>query len=507
MNIFDSLERSRIFLPNKEAIIFGGASITYHELHERVCRLSSALLACCGVQQGDRVALLLPNIPEFLISYYAALRLGAIAVSLNVMFKHDELKFILNDSEARLLITTPQLLEQVPEASEAPFLQIIVCTGKADRAGVVELGDLLSSTSATNSKANLANDSGAAILYTSGTTGKPKGVLLTHGNVISNVHATNHHTKMASADRLICYLPLFHCFGQNFIMNASVNVGATLILHERFQPDEILHSISSNSVTMFFGVPTVYARFLTLLKLEEPLRTVRYYFTAAAPMPVGVARQWRERIGATIYEGYGLTETSPFASYNHDFVYREGSVGSPIENVEMKIIDAQGGDLPPGELGEIAIKGPNVMQGYFRRQEETAEVMRDGWFRTGDIGQMDDDGCFYLVDRAKDMINVSGFKVWPREVEELFMKHPAVSEVAVIGIPDLESGEAVKAFTVLKAGAQVSAQELIDFCRNRIAIFKAPGFVEFVDSLPRNPAGKILKRELRVREAEKMKVA
>ena len=283
-------------------------------------------------------------------------------------------------------------------------------------------------------------------------------------------------------------------------MNGSVNAGATLVLHERFHPDEILHSISSNSVTMFFGVPTIYSRLLTLLKMEEQLRTVRYYFTAAAPMPVAVVRQWRERIGAVVYEGYGLTETSPFASYNHDFVYREGSVGSPIENVEMKIVDAQGHDLPPGELGEIAIKGPNIMQGYFRRPEETAEVMRDGWFLTGDIGQMDVDGYFYLVDRAKDMINVSGFKVWPSEVEELFMKHPDVSEAAVIGIPDPDSGEAVKTFAVLKEGAQVTEQELIAFCRNRIAVYKAPCLVEFVDSLPRNPAGKILKRELRARE-------
>ena len=507
MNIFDCLERGRTYLSNKEAILFSGAAITYEQLHERVCRLSAALQAGCTVQQEDRVALFLPNIPEFVISYYAVVRLGAIAVSLNVMFKRDELKFILNDSAAKLLITTPQLLEQVPEASELPILKTILCTGKADRAGVVELGDLLASTSAAAPKARLGSDSGAAILYTSGTTGKPKGVFLSHGNLISNVHATNHHTRMNSSDRLICYLPLFHCFGQNFIMNASINAGATLVLHERFQPDEILDSIKTNNVTMFFGVPTVYSRLLGLPDIEEAFRTVRYYFTAAAPMTVGVVRQWRERIGATIYEGYGLTETSPFASYNHDFVYQEGSIGSPIENVEMKIVDAHGCDLPPGELGEIAIKGPNVMQGYFRRPEETAEVLRDGWFRTGDIGRLDTDGYFYLVDRVKDMINVSGFKVWPREVEELLMKHPGVSEVAVIGRPDLESGEAVKAFAVPKASVQVTAQELVEFCRDRIAIYKAPRIVELVESLPRNPAGKILKRELKAREVEKQKVA
>ena len=501
MNIFDSLERSRTDFPDKEAVIFDGTRITYNQLHERVCRLSSALQASYDIKQGDRVGLFLPNRPEFIASYYAVVRLGAVAVSLNVMFKRDELKFILNDSEARLLITTPQLLEQVPGATEVPSLEAILCAGKADRAGVVELDRLIASVSHAVPKASLEKDAGVAILYTSGTTGNPKGVLLSYGNLISNVYATQHHTKMACADRLICYLPLFHCFGQNFIMNASVNAGATLVLHERFQPDEILHSIKSNAVTMFFGVPTVYSRLLTLPNIEEELGTVRYYFTAAAPMPVGVVRQWRERFGAIIYEGYGLTETSPFASYNHDYVYREGSIGSPIENVEMKILDVQGRNLAPGEVGEIAIKGPNVMQGYFRRPEETAQVLRDGWFLTNDIGQMDVDGYFYLVDRAKDMINVSGFKVWPREVEEIIMKHPGVGEVAVIGIPDTNSGEAVKAFAVSKEGWRVTEQELTEFCRSRIAVYKAPRFFEFVDSLPRNPAGKILKRELRVREA------
>ncbi|MBI2231845.1 MAG: long-chain fatty acid--CoA ligase [Deltaproteobacteria bacterium] len=500
MNIFDSLERSKSYLPDKEAVIFGATGITYRDLYERVCRLSSTLQADCNIQQGDRVALFLPNVPDFIFSYYAVVRLGAIAVSLNVMFKRDELKFILNDSEAKLLITTPQLLEQVPEASDVPALKTLLCTGKADRAGVVELSKLLSSASPPTPKSNVGSDSAAAILYTSGTTGKPKGVVLSQGNLISNVYATHHHTRMVSTDRLICYLPLFHCFGQNFIMNASVNAGATLVLHERFQPDEIVDSIKANAVTMFFGVPTVYSRFLTLPNLEDPLRTVRYYFTAAAPMPVGVARRWRERFDAIIYEGYGLTETSPFASYNHDFVYREGSVGSPIENVEMKIVDPEGHDLPQEELGEITIKGPNVMQGYFRRPEETAQVMREGWFLTGDIGQTDADGYFYLVDRAKDMINVAGFKVWPREVEELLMKHPAVAEAAVIGIPDPDSGEAVKAFAVLKAGAPATEQELTEFCRTRIAVYKAPRFVEFIDALPRNPSGKILKRELRARE-------
>ncbi len=501
MNIFHSLEERQNETPDGEAVVFEGRPILYRELYDRVCRLSSALQSKCDIREGDRVALFLPNRPEFLISYYAVVRLGAIAVSLNIMFKRDEIKFILNDSEAKALITSPQLLEQVPDASDTPALKTIVATAKADAVRTIELERLIAAATATVPAATLEKSAGAAILYTSGTTGHPKGVLLSHANLISNIRATQRHTKMSSQDRLICYLPLFHCFAQNFIMNAAIDAGATLVLHERFQADDILNSIAANSVSMFFGVPTVYARLLTLPDIEQRVSGVRYFFTAAAPMPVAVARQWRERFGSTIWEGYGLTETSPFASYNHDFAYRDGSVGTPIQDVEMRIVDLDGRDLPPDQLGEIAIKGPNVMLGYFRRPEETAEVIRDGWFFSGDIGRKDAEGYFYLVDRAKDMVNVAGFKVWPREVEELLMKHPAIGDVAVIGVPDADKGEAVKAFAVLKEGQHLAEQELIEFCRSRMAVYKAPRSVEFIDALPRNPAGKVLKRELRLRNS------
>ncbi len=503
MNIFDVLEYGNGHFPKTQAILFAGESIAYSELYQRACRLSSGLKQVADLKRGDRVALFLPNWPEFITAYYAVVRLGAIAVSLNVMLKHDEVKFILNDSESSVLITANKLIEQVPEAREVPSLKKILCVDKPQRADVFPLEDFLALASGKTSAADLANDDGAAILYTSGTTGTPKGALLSHGNIISNIQATRHHTQMASDDRLICYLPLFHCFGQNFIMNAALDAGATLVLHERFQAEEILESVKSHRVSMFFGVPPVYQRLLAEPNIEEYFRTVRYCFTAAAPMPVVVARQWQRRIGQIIYEGYGLTETSPFASYNHDSLYREGSVGTPLEKVEMKIVDPEGRALPAGETGEIAIKGPNVMLGYFRRPKETAQVIRDGWFLTGDIGRADADGYFYLVDRAKDMINVSGFKVWPREVEEVLLQHPSVSEAAVVGIEDPDSGEAVKAFVVLKQSAAAHEPEIIDYARARIADYKAPRFVEFIDSLPRNPAGKILKRELRERERER----
>jgi long-chain acyl-CoA synthetase len=502
MNIFDALEHGGSHFPNKEAIVFGGESITYHDLYERACRLSSALKQVGDLQPRDRAALFLPNRPEFVASYYAVVRLGAIAVSLNVMLKRDEVKFILNDCEAKIVITTSELLAQVPDLDDIPSVKKILCVNRADRAGVVALDTLVSSVTSRTPTADLGQDDGAAILYTSGTTGKPKGVLLSHGNLISNVGATIHHTKMTANDRLICYLPLFHCFGQNFIMNASAKSGATLVLHERFHPDEIFDSMRSNRVSMFFGVPAVYSRLLAVPRIEDYFRAIRYCFTAAAPMPVSTARQWREAIGQIIYEGYGLTETSPFATYNHDSLYRDGSVGTPITNVRVKIFDGEHRALPPGEIGEIAIKGPNVMQGYFRRPQETAEVIRDGWFLTGDIGKFDEDGYVYLVDRAKDMINVSGFKVWPREVEEVVLQHPGIAEIAVVGIADPVSGEAVKAFGVLKEGGKITEQELIEFCRTRMAVYKAPRSVEFIDALPKNPAGKILKRELRARDQQ-----
>jgi long-chain acyl-CoA synthetase len=503
MKLFDVLEYGDHHFPKKQAVLFAGESITYGELYQRACRLSSALKEAAHLKRGDRVALFLPNCPEFITAYYAAVRLGTIAVSLNVMLKHDEVKFILNDSESSVLITSNKLIEQVPDPREVPSLKKILCVDKPQRTDAFPLEDFLALASGETSAADLANDDGAAILYTSGTTGKPKGALLSHGNIVTNIQAVRHHTQMASDDRLICYLPLFHCFGQNFIMNAALDAGATLVLHERFQVEEILNSIKSHRISMFFGVPPVYQRLLAESDIEQYFREVRYCFTAAAPMPVSVARRWQQKVGQIIYEGYGLTETSPFASYNHDSLYREGSVGTPVEKVEMKIVDPEGRALPPGETGEIAIKGPNVMLGYFRRPEETAQVIRDSWFLTGDIGKTGVDGYFYLVDRAKDMINVSGFKVWPREVEEVLLEHPSVGEAAVVGIEDPDSGEAVKAFVVLKQGAAAHEAEIIDYARARIADYKAPRFVEFIDSLPRNPAGKILKRELRERERER----
>jgi long-chain acyl-CoA synthetase len=506
MNIYEPLQRAQDRFPEKEAVLFRGQSTSYGELCQQACCLSTALEKHYGVQRGDRVAIFLPNIPEFVIAYYAIERLGAIAVSLNVMLKRGEVEFILRDCGAAFLIIAAQLLEQIPE--NISTLRGIAVVGEPKGAVCARFSDLIiEQPEAASPIARVESEDGAAILYTSGTTGKPKGVLLTHGNLAFNSEAVNRYTQMTPEDRLLCFLPLFHCFGQNFIMNGAVNMGASLILHERFVPDEILESALLNRASVFLGVPAVFMRFLAQPDCEKYFASIRYYFTAAAPMPAEVARRWRERFGKTIYEGYGLTETAPFASHNHESDYRDESVGTALEGVEIKVIGEKGETLPAGQLGEIAIKGPNVMKGYFNRPEETAEVIHDGWFLSGDIGKMDRDGYVYLVDRAKDMVNISGFKVWPREVEEVLSRHDAVLETAIIGIPEPMSGEAVKAFVVIKKGAQLTEREVIEFCRDRIAVYKAPRYVEFIDALPRNPSGKVLKRELRLREQGTKRVA
>jgi len=374
---------------------------------------------------------------------------------------------------------------------------VILCEGRV--AGHPSLEELGAGASGLFTMRNMDRDDPAAILYTSGTTGKQKGSVLSHGNVVSNMYSTGHALRVDPTDRLLLFLPLFHCFGQNFIMNTALNSGAAIVLHRRFVPEEILSSVARNGVTMFFAVPTVYIALLNAPVEPDHLAGIRYYFSAAATLPVEIAARWQERFGHPIYEGYGLTETSPFASYNYDVAFKPGSVVTPIENVEMKIVDAADHEVADGELGEIVIKGPNVMKGYFANAAASAEAIREGWFHSGDIGYRDADGYFFIVDRVKDMINVSGFKVFPREVEEVLFRHAAVKEAAVVGIADPVRGEAVKAFVVLVEGARASVEELQALCRAAVADYKVPGRIEFVPALPKNPTGKVLKKDLRTR--------
>jgi long-chain acyl-CoA synthetase len=443
------------------------------------------------------VALYLPNIPDFAVCYLAALKAGAVAVSINAIFKADEVKFIVDDAGARVLFTTGELLDQVRRDGCPSLEHVVVVEGDAQ--GHPTLADWIARAAAGGRAADLGRDEPAVLLYTSGTTGFPKGATLTHGNVVFNDYACAHHMGVRQTDRLLLFLPLFHVFGQNAIMNAAFAACATVVLHRRFVPDQVLDSIQRERATMFFAVPTIFINLLAMDLARWDLGSIRYEFSAAATMPQEISRRWTERFGRPVFEGYGLTECSPFACYNHDFRHKFGSVGTAVENVELKILDEDGQELPRGAWGEICIQGPGVMQGYWGRPDDTAAAIRGGWLRSGDIGTMDDEGYVFIVDRVKDMINVSGFKVWPAEVEQVLYRHPAVREAAIYGVSDPLKGEAVRASIVLRDGAAATGEEIVAFCRERMAVYKAPAAVEIVRELPKSATGKILKRVLRAR--------
>ncbi len=496
MNVSHNIERARRHFPDKPAIIFGDRVYTYAEFEETVNRIGNALLGL-GIERGDRVGIYLPNMPAFPLAYYAIQKIGAVAVSLNALLKAQEVRYILDDCGAKALFTTGDLLQHVP-TGELPNLQHVIVV-EGDTGGHLALDSLTENAASTLKATDMEPDEPAAILYTSGTTGFPKGATLSHRNIVSNMYSTVHHTKLTPDDRLMLFLPLFHVFGQNFIMNGGFTAGATLVLLPRFEPEPVLDAIQRHRATCFYAVPTIYVYLLNMDTSRWDLSSIRYYFTAAATMPKEVALRWKEKTGLMTYEGYGLTECSPFASYNHDFQHKFGSIGEPIENVEMKIVDEEGNELPPGEWGEIVIRGPGVMLGYWGRPEETARAVRNGWLHSGDVGMTDDEGYFYIVDRVKDMINAAGFKVFPAEVENVIYRHPAVKEVAVYGKPDPVKGETVAADVVLKEGMSLQPEELIAFVRERIAVYKAPREVRFVAELPKSATGKILKRVLRER--------
>jgi long-chain acyl-CoA synthetase len=494
VNVAQHVERAARWFPEHPAILFEGAALTYRELDVQASRLANAL-AAHGVTRGDRVALYLPNIPAFAVCYTAILKAGAVAVSVNAIFKSAEVGYVVNDAGARVLFTTGDLAANVPVADCPALRHVVICEGEAGSHPT--LASWLAKGASDGRALDLARDDPAVLLYTSGTTGVPKGATLSHGNVVFNDYACAHHMGVRHTDRLLLFLPLFHVFGQNAIMNAAFAACATVVLHRRFVPDLVLAGIARDRATMFFAVPTIFITLLAVDLERHDLSSIRYEFSAAATMPQEISRRWTERFGRPVFEGYGLTECSPFAAYNHDFRHKLGSVGTPVENTDVRILDEDGEAVPAGTWGEICIQGPGVMLGYWGRPEDTARAIRGGWLRSGDIGTMDDEGYVFIVDRVKDMINVAGFKVWPAEVEQALYRHPAVREVAVYGVADPLKGEAVKAAVILKAGATATAEEIIAFCRDRLAVYKAPSAVELVTELPKSATGKILKRVLR----------
>ena len=493
MNLADHLAHQARVRPGHPMIRFEGRTHTYGAVDAAVDRLAAAL-AAAGVAKGDRVALYLPNVPEFAIAYYAAQRIGAITVTINAIFKTGEVRYLLDDSGARVVFTVDELAQYVPGD----------CAALEHRVRVDAPADAPDSLAAWLARdcpavvaADCAPQDAAALLYSSGTTGFPKGVTLTQRNIQSNIPLSARYSGYRPEDRLAVFLPLFHVYGQNYLMNAGVLAGATLVMFRRFVPDVVLRAIAEEGITMFFGVPTIFIGVLAADLSPYDLSSLRYEMSAAATMPEEISRRWHERFGRRIYEGYGLTECSPFACYNDLHAHRFGSVGRAVEGFELAIFDEADHEVARGAWGEIVIRGEGVMAGYWGKPAETAQALRGGWLHTGDIGRMDEDGYVYIVDRVKDMINVSGFKVWPAEVEQYLYKLPQLQEVAVYGVPHPHKGEQVVVAAVLRPGQSLSADDILAYCRANIAAYKVPARVDLVAELPKSATGKILKRVLR----------
>ena len=459
------------------------------------------LLRSKGVQPGDRVGVMLPNVPYFAIAYYAVLRAGGVVIPMNVLLKERETGFCLSDPQAKAVFAWHEFEDAARAGAEQAGAECItVKPGEFER--------LLGTVGAVDERVEPREDGDAAvILYTSGTTGTPKGAELTHGSLRRNAaEVVNLFTLRDGGETILCALPLFHAFGQTCGLNASVRAGGCLTLIPRFDPGHALEIIERDRVTVFEGVPTMYSALLHHPGRDQhDTSSLKICASGGAALPVEVLRQFEDAFGCKILEGYGLSETSPVASFNHpDRERKAGSIGTPIDGVEMKVVDDEGSDLAQGEVGEIVIRDHNVMKGYWNRPDATAQAIdADGWFRTGDMARIDEDGYFFIVDRKKDLIIRGGYNVYPREIEDVLYEHPAVREVAVIGVPHDQLGEEVAAAVALKAGAQTSPADLRAYVKEQVAAYKYPRHVWLLDELPKGPTGKILKREIAVPEGEK----
>ncbi len=491
LNLASIVTESAARVPGNAAVRLGQAELTYAELDERSARLA-ALLRERGLQPGDRVGVMLPNVLEFPISYYGVLRAGCVVVPMNVLLKRREIAFYLEDSGAKLLLAWHGFAEEARGGADDAGAELIEVESESFAA-------MLSEHEPTLELAETDEDDTAVILYTSGTTGKPKGAELTHLNLSRNADVASRTTcEIEAGDIVFGGLPLFHSFGQTVGMNATLKVGACLSLVPKFDPGEALETIQRDGITHFYGVPTMYGALLHHPGRDDyDTSTLRTCVTGGASMPVEVLRGFEEAFGAIVLEGYGLSETSPVSSSNHpDRERKPGSIGTPLEGVEMKVVDEDDNEVPQGEVGEIVIRGHNIMKGYWQRPDATEEAMRGGWFHSGDMARVDEEGYFYIVDRKKDLIIRGGYNVYPREVEEVLYEHPKIREAAVVGVPHDEWGEEIGAAIVLHEGEELEPEEVSAYVKERIAAYKYPRLVWFLDDLPKGPTGKILKREI-----------
>jgi len=486
--------------PNKDAIVLGDTRLTYAQVWG-MARRYAAVLAADGIGPGSRVALLLPNIPHFAFAYYGALALGATVVPVHALLRADEIAFTLSDSQCSALVTAAPLLGEAAKGAEMANVRLYsVLDSDADLSEVARIDQMAMQVEPVTGFVPREPHDEAVILYTSGTTGKPKGAVLSHDNILWNVQVIAFDTvQLQFDDVLIGVLPLFHSFGQTVVLNGGFRVGATIALMPRFDGPGAIELMANENVSVFAGVPTMYMALLAAAADAAAIPQLRLAVSGGAAIPVAVIEKVKEVFGVDIFEGYGLSETSPVATFNQAHYGRKpGSIGCPIWGVDVAIADADKEGsidlLPAGETGEIVIRGHNVFQGYLNQPEASAAVLIDGWFRSGDIGMVDDEGFFFIVDRKKDLIIRGGFNVYPREVEEVIAQHPAVAQVAVVGMPDEHYGEEIHAVVVCVSGQQVEPDDLIAWCQERVGKHKYPRQVHIVDALPVGPSGKVLKR-------------
>jgi long-chain acyl-CoA synthetase len=528
------LEQTAERFPERAATIFFGARLSYRALNQAANRFAHALLNL-GLKQGDRVALMLPNCPQFLVTFYGALKAGAVVTAVNPLYTPRELEYQLNDAEVETLVTLSKFYLTVEAVRRNTALQRVILTNIKEylplgrrtlftlfkerkeghrvslrrRASTHWFQDLLAAPGPSSPPGITVDPSDAALLqYTGGTTGTPKGAMLTHSALVANTLQVRAWLSdfQEGAETMLLVLPLFHVFGMGACMSVMVQGAGTMILLPQFKTHDVLKALSKHRATLFPGVPSMYVALNNSPELPAvDLTSLRHCFSGAAPLPQEVQERFEAHIGGRLVEGYGMTEANACIITPVRGARKRGSIGVPIPDVEARIVDVETGarTLAPGEVGELVVRCPQQLQGYWRNSEDTAQLLRDGWIHTGDIAHMDDDGFFYIVDRKKEMILSGGFNVYPREVEEVLYLHPKVREAAVIGVQDAFLGERVKAFVVPHDGESPSADEIIAFCRKQLVVYKVPLYVEFRDNLPKTLIGKVLRRVLMEQERQR----
>jgi long-chain acyl-CoA synthetase len=536
--VFKLLEDSAERFPDNTATIFVGGRLTFKQLLDKVYRFATAL-AALGVKKGDRVAIMLPNCPQAVIAYYGALKAGATVVEFNPLYVEREIEYQIKDSGSKVMVALDLLKGRIEKVRESAGLEKVIWTGikdflpfplnilypiKARREGMLvevpttpgnyKFVDLLKEHPASPPQHEFdPSEDVACLQYTGGTTGVSKGCMLTHRNLV--VNTVQVHSWMPDIEdgreRILTVLPLFHSYAMTTCMNLAALCAATLILLPRFIIEDVLKAIDKHKPTLFPGAPTIYVAIINHPDVQKyDLKSIKACISGSAPLPVEVQKTFEELTGGRLVEGYGLSEASPVTHCNPVYGLRKvGCIGIPFPDTVSKIVDLETGEkeVPIGETGELVLRGPQVMKGYWNRPDETAETLRDGWLYTGDIAKMDEDGYTYIVDRKKEMILASGYNIYPREIEEVLYEHPKIKEAAAIGVPDKYRGETVKVFIVLKEGEEATAEEIIDFCREKLAKYKVPKLVEFREELPKTIIGKVLRRVLVEEERKKAEKA